>query len=607
MAEFIIRVLKWLAALVVAYFVLFLVLILGFGLLVVAFQPQPEGVREDSFLVYNLDLTLTDRPREEDPVQVIQKALDGEVALSLSLREALDVLDHAATDGDIAGIVLTGNVRTGGSFAMYREIRRKLMQVGQSKPVHARLEGDGLIDLYIKSAATHVSVDPEAQADFRGLYAERIYFGKAFERFGIGVQVEAFEEYKTPAESFTRGEMSPEEEEQLSRLLDDLWSVIVEDMAESRDLDPEALDLLADERILLKPKDLLEAGLADEVMYHDQWTQHLSDIGAYDNRTDSFRQVSMASYASALGMGAGFPGADLFGSHNLIAVLYVDGAIMDGESDDDTTGAQTLIRDLREARLDASVKAIVLRINSPGGSASAAARIAREVALTNAEKPVLVSMGGMAASAGYLIAMPADLVFAEPSTITGSIGVTIMLTNIQGLSERLSLNFESVQTHQHGGMYSLARPKTEEEMRQVREQAAAFYEDFLGYVAEGREMDRDRVRELAGGRVWSGRAAKELELVDDFAGLMETIRKAGDVAGIGNDYSIMERPRRETLGEQFQHLLGATGWFSDPVGTASSGSLRALWDEMADELHQLSRLDDPHGRYAILPYVLKIR
>ena len=604
MADFIVRVLKLLAAFVVAYFVLFLVLILLLVGLGTAFQPKAAPVGEGSIVVMDLGFELTDRPRDTDPLALFYSALEGDLKESASLREVIDTIEKAGKDKRIHGLLLEGNLLSGASFAALRDVRRAIREIGKKKPVYAHLDGDNLRDLYLKSAATEVISDPYASVDFRGLRAERLYLGEAFERIGVEVQVEAFEDFKTAAEAFEQGAMSEEEATQLRVLLDDLWTVLIEDMGESRGLGPEKLDALAGNQLILHGEEIPESGLADRALPRDELVPYLVEEGAYETGGETFRQVGFMEY---LRQGnSGLPELDLYGGKAEIAVLYVEGEIVEGESGEATTGAETLIGDLREARLDSAVKAIVLRINSPGGSATAAMKIAREIRLANAVKPVVASMGNMAASAGYLIAVACDEIYAEPSTITGSIGVIIMLPNVAGLAERLSLNFEGVETHPFAGSFSLARSKTPEEMDRIRLFARQFYDDFLDLVAEQREMSREAVREEARGRVWSGRSARERGLVDTMGGLFGAISRAGDLAGIGNDFRIRERPRRLSFEEQIEEFL-ISAKFSSRRKDIPGGTIGQAWRDLESEVERLQSMDDPHGTYLMLPYSLKIR
>jgi protease-4 len=604
--RFIKRVFGWLAALIVAYALLFILVIFLLAGLGTLLQPVPAPVRDNSVLVLDLGFSLTDRPRDESPQVLIRSALRGELQQTASLREVLDGLKQAAGDSRIHGMLIQGNLFTDGSgtsFAALREVREAIREFARQKPVWAYIEGDSLRDIYLKSAATELINNPYGSVDFRGLRAERLYLGDAFERIGVDFQVSAFEEYKTAAESLTTGAMSAEETEQLSELVADMWRVIVGDIAASRGLEPAQLDAVAARELILMGQEVADVGLADRLLGHEELTELLAGETAYDGERESFRQTDFFSYLGS--KRSALPDPALFGSGNQVAVVYLEGAIVEGESGEDSVGAETLVKQLRTLRKDDAVKAVVLRVNSPGGSATAAFKIVREIELTNAEKPVVASMGGIAASAGYMIPVAASHIVAEPATITGSIGTVLTLANIEGLSDKLSIRFDGVETHPFAGTFSPARAKNAEEMRQLRALGEDFYLQFLDLVARHREMDRESVRARARGRVWSGQAALDNGLVDETGGLMTAVRRAADLAGIGDDYRLIERPGRLTFEERIQKLLLTAGlkW----QGAAPDGPLYEAWRDLETEARRLMQLNDPHGQYLMAPYALKIK
>ncbi len=603
MADFIIRVLKWLAALVTAYFVLFILFILVLIGLAVSFQPVPQTVEENSILVLDLGLGLSDKPSAGDPLAIITGALSGEIKESVSLRQVLNALNKAKNDSDIHGLYITGNLRAegyGGSFATLKEFRQTIEAFGRKKPVWSFIKGDSLRDYYIKSAATEVYSDPYAMVDFRGLRAEQMYLGDAFEKWGIEFQVSAFEEFKTAGESYTSGHMSDKEREQLKSLLDDLWENIVTDISGTRGVTVSDLNALAASDLIVYAEDVTEGKLADSILNEDELYKKLVDIVGYDREGESFQQFDFLDYVY---MDMSVPEALNFGAGgNKVAVLYIEGIIVDGKGDDRFVGAEAIIEHLKDLRDDESVKALVIRVSSPGGSATASSRIAREILLTRNKMPVVVSMGGVGASGGYMVAAVGDQIFVEPTTITGSIGVVSMLPNIEKLADKLSINFEGVETHKFAGSFSLARSKNEEEMRQIRALGAQTYDEFLQMVAVNRDMTLPEVRAVAKGRVWSGKAALQNGLADTEGGLMAAIQRAADMAGIGDDYKVIDRPRVLTLEEQIQEML--VGSKVDHFN--GSAGLQSFVQDMEEELRRLKSFDDPHGQYAILPYSLKV-
>lgn len=601
---FIKAVLKWLAALLVAYGILFaflFVLLIGLAL---SFEQDVAKVESDSILVMDLGFNLTDQPPEEDPARLAQSAFSGSVTDSLSLRTVVETLKRAADDSRINGVLLTGSLSDadeGASLASLMEVRRALQEVALKKPVWAYLDGDSMWDIYLKSAAQKVYANPYGTLDFRGLRAEVMYLGEAFERVGIEVQVEAFEEYKSAAESFQKGRMSAPNREQLSDLMADVWAVVLQQIADSRDMNPDALDGVASTDIMPMGSELVEYGFADELLTTTELIKLMSEESSYDSDAKTFNQIGLPAYVSSEQPDF----MELMGSNSKVAIIYAEGGLIDGEGDRTVIGADRVVRDLRQLREDESVKAIVLRVNSPGGSATGAFKVARELAKTNAVKPVVASMGGMAASAGYMISTPCEEIIAEPTTITGSIGVVMMLANVERLAENMSINFETVQTHPFAGTYSIGHSKTEEEMAQFREIGADFYDEFMTLVADTRGLEKERVRELARGRIWSGLRALDLGLVDRHGGLLQAVQRAADLAGIGDDFQIEERPRARTLEEQIEELFGVSARSLIPWSKRSP--VGEFIESTYEELNRLALLNDPYGQYAILPYTLNIR
>lgn len=603
-----IKVLKALAVLASAAF-FFVVLLIGLLLLVgVALQPEAKQVEADSMLVLDLGITITDRPVREDPGKLFEVMVSGEVEETVSLRSVLESLREARRDGNVAGLLIRGNWGIGdyaNSYATLAEVRRAIERFGESKPTVALVEGDGLRELYLKTAAQEVIVDRDALADFRGLRAERMYVGEALERIGVGVQSVALKDYKTAVETFERGDMSAEEREQLGLVLDEFWDALVGEIAESRGLAAEDLDRLAGEQLVWDAEELVEAGLADRVLEGSEWVEALAEVSSWDAEAMSFRQFAFMEYVELGAASVETAMAELRGG-NRVGVVYAEGPVVAGEGGDFNVGGQRMVRFLREMRKEDAVKAVVLRINSPGGSAVAANRIMRELRQLNEQKPVVVSMGGVAASAGYLMAAPAEEIHVEATTLTGSIGVVILLPNVEGLAEKVSVNFDGVETHRFAGTYSLAREKTEAEMEQVRAMAEGFYEEFLEAVAAGRGMPMEEVRAVAQGRIWSGPAAMERGLADAVGGLEGAIQRAADLAGIGDEYEILERPRGRSLEEAIAESLADLR--SRPVGAGAGPA--SIWEQLRGQAEQywrfLSSLNDPYGVYAILPYSLRI-
>jgi protease-4 len=608
MGNFLRNVFKMLATLVVAYAVLGILIFLIFVGLIAVFTPKASVPAKDSVLVVDLGFRLTDRPASEDIDSLLESAFGGELISTLSLNEAVDSIEEAGSDDRIQAILLRGRViadATSGSFASLAEFRRALSAFGERKPVIAYIDGDGLRDLYVKSAATEVVVNPESLVSFRGLRAERLYMGDAFKRFGIGVQSVNSGTFKTATETYELNAMSDNEREQLVLLLDDLWRVIAGDIAGSRGISVEALNDLAAEDIFLSAEALVEAGVADRIESRDTLIDDLGRRTSWDSFNNTYQQYDFVDYVE--GRRLLEPLDLILGSSQQIGVIYIEGPIVDGDTVDGVAGSEAITRYIRDLRDDAGVKGVVVRVNSPGGSASAGMKIFDELERLREEKPVVVSMGGLAASAGYMVSAGADRIFAEPASITGSIGVVTMIMNVEELAAKLSLNFDGVSTHRYADVLSIGRTKTEEEMELLRRMSLKFYNDFIETVAMGREMESAAVRQHAEGHVWSAQAALDRNLIDELGGLNAAVQYAADLAGIGDDFQLRELPRGKTLEESLTEILAEARTPALPLGSGrNSGQLDGMLQQVTEELHRLRSLNDPYGQYAILPYTLRL-
>jgi protease IV len=394
--------------------------------------------------------------------------------------------------------------------------------------------------------------------------------------------------------------MSKENREQLQKLLDDVWGTLVADIARSRGVTPESIQSTVDAEGIIKPSIALKAHLVDLVAYRDEVIDRLKRETGVSSPTESFKQVQLAYYARS---SLPTPSAT-FGSDE-VAVVYAEGEIVEGEGDQTEIGGAKFAREIRRLREDASVKAIVLRVNSPGGSATASETIQRELRLARKVKPVVVSMGSYAASGGYWISTFSERIFAEPTTITGSIGVFGILPNIQKLANDHGVTFDSVKTGKFAdGLLTISRPRTDEELAVFQRAVDWMYGQFVAKVAEGRKLPIARVEEIAQGRVWSGTEALKIGLVDELGGLDAAIRYAGRQAGMGEHFRITEYPRSRNLSEALAEMLGKFAPVS--LHLHSSGLLGQLTERIETEFSWLKSLNDPQGLYARMPADLAI-
>lgn len=593
---------KMLGACLLALFVAgmgMFVLFLGFiGIVAASTEPAPK-VEKNAMLVFDLSANITDSPVSESGEQLIAEALGSGGPPRLQLRKIVAAIDAAATDNRIKGLYLHGSVLPqdlGSGYAAILDVRAAVERFrAAGKPVTAYLVAPNTRDFLLASTADRVVMNPMGMMMMPGLAAEVMYFGGTFEKYGIGVQVARAGQYKSAGEAFVLDHMSPEEREQLTALLDDIWAEIIVRISRSRSLEDGVLQGLIDREALISAQDALEAGLIDETR---DFSELLGDLKAMTGEGESdrtFKQVAIADYIKATGP---LPGVSVRGPK--IAVVYAEGEIVDGEGSTGTVGGDRLARELRSVRADDEVKAVVLRVNSPGGSAIASDVIRRELTMLRSEKPLVVSMGTVAASGGYWISAGSDRIFAQPNTITGSIGVIAMIPNVQGLTQKVALNVETVQTGRNADIFSLMKPRDEEAMAIIQERIGEVYGQFLDLVAAGRKMDRTAVAAIAGGRVWSGADAVENGLVDELGSLKNAVEYAASLAQI-EKYSVIDHPTAESFLEQLQKMLEDKG---SPL--ASRGPAGELRQYLSHAMGRLELLNDPQGVYALMPQIIEL-
>ena len=574
-------------------------LVLLIGVLAVV-GPSKPVVAPRSVLILNLATNFPDAIQDEEPAALVQKALQGQGEDGLPVRGVVQALDRAAHDKAISALYLTGNVAPrgyGSGPAALKEIREAIQrfQKTSGKPVIAYNHAWSKKEYYLCAGATRLYGNPAGELDLTGLSAEPMFFGGAFKKYGVEVQVTRVGRFKSAVEPYVLDRMSDASREQMQSLLGDLWTDWKAAVAGDRKLTPDALQGLADEQGFLTAPEAVKAGLLDKLASPDEVLTELKALAGRKADDPDLPQVDLGTYMKQP--------LDVQG-RNRIAVVYAEGEIVDGHGQDGQVGGDSLSRELRRLRLDKHVKAIVLRVNSPGGSAMASDLIQREVILARKDKPVVVSMGYLAASGGYWISAYGDRIFAEPNTITGSIGVFGLLPNVQKLANEHGITWDSVQTAKLANPLTITRPKTDGELARVQAIVDDIYGRFLDKVAEGRKMKREQVDEIAQGRVWSGRQALKLGLVDELGGLEDAIRHAAKLARIEGDYHV------DAPGEPrsaLEKLLKAFGGDKAPYSHAQAGPADAVRLELQRALGTIQALNDPQGIYARLPFDLSLR
>ncbi len=470
---------------------------------------------------------------------------------ALGLNEILESIHKAKEDDKIEGIFLDLSVVPSG-WSTLDEIRQAIEDFRQAgKFVIAYGEMYMQRAYYLGSVADELYLHPEGGIDFRGINSELFFLKNMLDRLGIDPQVIRHGEYKSAGEPLFREDMSPENREQTLSFISSIWDNVVADIARSRGHDIRHLNHVADHLLTRNAQLATEYGMIDGVAYRDEIYHILRErLGLEED--DDIPLVSLSEYGKApLPKSMVSPR-----SKNKIAIVYASGNIVSGQGSDRVIGSDRIAKALREARLDDDVKAIVFRINSPGGSALASDVILREVALAAEVKPVVASMGDVAASGGYYIACAADYIVAGPATITGSIGVFGMVPNMQDFfNEKIGITFDNVQTNRLADMGSIIKPLTREQREIIEEGIGQVYDTFIAHVAEGRNITPELADELGRGRVWSGAEARELGLVDGFGGLQYAIEKAVELAEL-EDYRTVDYPTRKEFLEQLMESFG---------------------------------------------------
>jgi protease-4 len=575
-------------------------------------------VEKGSYLVLDMSVNVTDAPPHINR-NIVAGALAGGSGAPpvLQLREATRALRSAAADRRIAGVFLHGRFTPadyGTGYAALKEIREALQAVKDAKkPVIAFLDSATVRELYLASLADEIALDPYGELLMPGLASGPVFFAGAFEKFGVGVQVTRVGKYKSAIEPYTRADMSPESREQMQKLLDDIWDELRGGVAAARGLTPDGVQKIVDTEGLIRPETALDAGLVTRLAYRDEIIDEMKTrTGRAAGENEPFLQITLTDYAATLPAFAGpapkpvKTGVTGAGGSR-VAVVYAEGVIVDGQGAPDEIGGERFAREIRRLRQDADIAAIVLRVNSPGGSASASEHIQRELRVAARTKPVIVSMGAYAASGGYWISAYGNRIFAGPGTITGSIGVFGVQFDIQRLSNNLGVTYDSVKTGRFADAITITRPKTEEELAVVQRMVDWIYDEFVGKVADARGIARERVHEIAQGRVWSGAEALRLGLVDEIGGLDDAIAYAAGKAGLKSGYKVTEYPRKKELAEALAELLQDIAPNADARAAATAGAIDQAVARLKAELSAINQFNDPKGIYARLPQELTVR
>lgn len=551
---------------------------------------QPATIPSNTMLMLKFDYEIVDRAQDSPFEGLAIGLFEGNRAVGLN--NMLECIRKAKTDDNIKGIYLNPQDIYAG-MATVEEIRAALKDFKTSgKFVYAYGENISQKAYYLISVADSVVMNPQGMVDFRGLGGERSFYKKGLEKLGVEVQIVRHGKFKAAVEPFLLEKMSDENRLQTETYLKSIWNELLSDISESRKLSIEQLNSIADSVASFRKADFaLEKKLVDRLKYKDQVIDDLKQLTSTDEKDDInaveiHRYTKVPEQREHKGL-----------ARHKIAVIYASGSI-DASVSGDGIQSEELSRTIREARRDSSIKAIVLRINSPGGSAYGSEVIWREVKLAAQTKPVIASMGDVAASGGYYIAAAADTILADRTTITGSIGIFGMVPNIQELmSEKLGITQDVVTTNDHSDMISLTRPMTAFERDLMQSIVEEGYETFITRVAEGRNMEVSAVDAIGEGRVWAAPNAKEIKLVDAYGGLTDAIAMAKQMANLDN-YRVVNLPKQK---DPFQELMKG---FSE---SAKASFLKAEMGENYKHYQQLRTLMQQKGIMTRMEYDIDIR
>lgn len=563
-------------------FFLFIIVIAG----MVASQNKPAVVKNNSILYLDLDKQIIDR-HPESTLNIGQFGVDNR----LGLNQILASIEHAKTDDKISGIYLESSYPEAG-YATIDEIRNALVDFRESgKFVVSYSEIYTQKAYYLATASDKIFFNPAGMFMLNGLRVKAQFYKHAFEKLGIEPVVVKMGKYKSATEQFEEDKMSEPNKEQISALVGSIWKNISGKISSDRGISIDTLNLLVNNLSLDTPEKLLQYKIVDSIVYKSDVLDYLKKLTSTSPEKD-LNSVKITDYAKS------FMNSDLksLGSDK-IAVIYASGTIIDGEADEDNIGGEKFAREIRKARRDSTIKAIVIRVNSPGGSALASEVILDEINRTKGVKPIVVSMGDVAASGGYYISCSADSVIANENTITGSIGVFFRAAYADGFFDKLGITFDVVKTHEHADMFSFTRPYSDDELAYLQHSIGKTYDLFLTRVSEGRKMEYNAVHAVAQGRVWSGIDARESGLVDSYGGLNDAVEAAKSLAKLEEKYQIVELPVQETALEKLVKDLSGETKFKN--------SLKSFGIDNSD-IEGIEQLIKVQGIVTILPYSIDI-
>jgi protease-4 len=578
-------------ATIVGIFVFTMLFFLGIVLIGAIFGGEENGidVKENSVIVLNLEDIQNDYAGKYSDPWVTAFSDTKQIGLT----DVIDAIGAAKNDENIKGISILNNNSSLG-MAQSKAVRDALEDFKKSgKFVMAYANTYSQKEYYLNSVANTIYLNPVGDLDFKGLSSDLLFFKDFQDKTGVKMEVIRHGKYKSAVEPFLENKMSEANREQITALLNSIWNSVVTDIAKSRNVSVEKLNEIANGLLARTPEMAKAQKLVDVVAYEDVYHNAIKKRLQVDSK-DEYESVSILDYTHKYTT-TSIPND----ATDEIAIIYAQGEIQSGEGDVNIIGEGAMRRSISEARNNEDVKAIVLRIDSPGGNALTSDLIWREIELTKKVKPVVVSMGNYAASGGYYIACNANTIFAEKNTITGSIGVFGMLPNFSGLSTKMGIHSEQVNTHQNSGNYNPFAPIDEKFKAVTTEGVEQIYKTFVSHVAQGRKMSFAQVDAIAQGRVWTGADAIKIGLVDKIGGLDDAIQEAARLAKIKtfNTQNYPEYNKNfDDLLENFPFAKTKERWIKEEIG-----------EENYKIMEQIKRIQSYKGVQARMPFEITIQ
>uniref|UniRef100_UPI0040272C16 signal peptide peptidase SppA n=1 Tax=Bacteroides stercoris TaxID=46506 RepID=UPI0040272C16 len=588
MKDFLKFTLATVTGIVISSVVLFFISILVVFSMVSSSESETQ-VRKNSVMMLDLNGTLAERS-QENPLDLIMK----DDYKTYGLDDILSSIKKAKENEDIKGIYIQAT-SLGAGFASLEEIRNALKdfkESGKFVVAYGDAYTQGLY--YLSSVADKVLLNPQGMLEWRGLAATPMFFKDLLEKVGVEMQVFKVGTYKSAVEPFISTEMSAANREQINVYLSSIWGQITSAVAESRNLSVEALNKEADRMLMFYPaEESVKNGLVDTLIYKNDVRDYLKNLAGIDKDDN----MPVLGIQDMINVKKNVPRDK---SGNVIAVYYAYGEIDGGSSasTDEGINSEKVIKDLRKLKDNENVKAVVLRVNSPGGSAYGSEQIWYAVNQLKKEKPVIVSMGDYAASGGYYISCNADTIVAEPTTLTGSIGIFGMMPNAKGLTEKLGVSFDVVKTNPYADFGNLTRPMNDGEKGLMQMYVNNGYELFLTRCSDGRGISMEELDKIAQGRVWTGSTAKELGLVDELGGLDKALEIAIAKAGV-DAYTVMSYPKKEGFLESLMN--------TNPGNYIKGRMLNSKMSDMYRQFSIIENFDKIDRIQARVPFELNIQ